>query len=261
MAAAAVLTGALLLLPVASGWAAQGRATASAGALFAAPPPATPRLPEQPQQPQQPQQPKPPLPPLPPFPSLPGIPAPPVTPGQPPPGSTSTPPKPATPKPATPKPATPKPATPKPVTPKPATTKPATAKPSTPKPVGKNGKKKGPWHKGWAHGMSAPDGVEDTASDEDLYAAEYDPPDSVPSGGSDGTEAYELPMPQPSAAVVVPVPALPKAPAPAGPSVAPTVDEEAGDPVGRAVSVLPLGAGLALVGLGLGFLGLRLRRS
>ncbi|MCM2420493.1 hypothetical protein [Streptomyces sp. RKAG293] len=110
--------------------------------------------------------------------------------------------------------------------------------------------------------MSAPDSAEDTASDEDLYVAEYEPPDSVQPEGSGGTEAYELPMPQPSAAVVVPVPALPKAPAPAAAaSVAPAVDEEAGDPVGRAVSVLPLGAGLALVGLGLGFLGLRLRRS
>lgn len=109
--------------------------------------------------------------------------------------------------------------------------------------------------------MSAQDSAEDAASDEDLSAAEYGAPDSVRSEGSDDAEAYEFPMPQPSAAVVVPVPALPKAPAPAGPSVAPTVSEEAGDPIGRAVSVLPLGAGMALVGLGLGFLGLRLRRS
>jgi hypothetical protein len=32
-------------------------------------------------------------------------------------------------------------------------------------------------------------------------------------------------------------------------------------PVGRVLEVLPLGAGLVLIGLGLGFLGLRLRRA
>ncbi len=32
-------------------------------------------------------------------------------------------------------------------------------------------------------------------------------------------------------------------------------------PVGRVLEVLPLGAGLVLIGLGLGFLGLRLRRG
>ncbi|MCZ4118025.1 hypothetical protein [Streptomyces sp. H39-S7] len=72
---------------------------------------------------------------------------------------------------------------------------------------------------------------------------------------------YEPVGPQSSTALVVPLPVLPKAPAPVRPTDAPAVEQEAGDSVVRAVSVLPLGAGLTLVGLGLGFLGLRLRRS
>jgi hypothetical protein len=66
----------------------------------------------------------------------------------------------------------------------------------------------------------------------------------------------------------VPVPEAPDAgPAPAtsgAPVAQPAGDEQAEPlyaPARRVLRVLPLGAGLALVGLGIGFLGWRLRRA
>ncbi|WP_329134250.1 hypothetical protein OG552_18420 [Streptomyces sp. NBC_01476] len=47
----------------------------------------------------------------------------------------------------------------------------------------------------------------------------------------------------------------------AGRTDAPPRSVIADEPVRRVLRVLPLGAGLVLVGLGLGFFGLRLRRS
>jgi hypothetical protein len=64
-----------------------------------------------------------------------------------------------------------------------------------------------------------------------------------------------------------PAPATSEAapPAPDTPPAAAVDDDQRSDPVDeptrRVLRILPLGAGIALVGLGIGFLGWRLRRS
>ncbi|MFI1091669.1 hypothetical protein [Streptomyces sp. NPDC020917] len=85
--------------------------------------------------------------------------------------------------------------------------------------------------------------------------------------GRDGS-LFERPYRPGSGGSVTALPQVPAetAPLPAdSPAAAPSVqhDQDSDSVYGsarRAMRVLPLGAGLALVGLGLGFLGLRLRR-
>lgn len=97
-------------------------------------------------------------------------------------------------------------------------------------------------------------------------AAAPPPPHPAASSGLAGSEAGEgrrhpgraEPPPTPDGDAgsrpSAPVPVHLEEPQDQGPAAVPA-------PVGRVLEVLPLGAGLVLIGLGLGFLGLRLRRA
>ncbi|MDJ0340285.1 hypothetical protein QMK19_00835 [Streptomyces sp. H10-C2] len=106
-----------------------------------------------------------------------------------------------------------------------------------------------------------PHGPQVSEPADDEAGAEYQPPDGVQLELAAGP-VYE-PALRPSAGVTTPTPAVkpPQEPAPIRTAAAVAADQGASEPAGHSLHVLPLGAGLALVGLGLGFLGLRLRRS